>query len=192
MTASEIAFLVIGLVLGVASGAALIEVLRARPPASREIRVTVAPNAISSRLSATLSEPATAPDVHGPARGGPGDRRLVDDPSSLGEPVGPTRRADGGRLDRPAAGRVADRTVVPSFDVGLAGPRTTPQSSRPAPLWLRPAGSGQPPALVAVPIEMEPDPITTALRATAAASAVAAMAAPASRSAVGVADVEAA
>ena len=35
VSASEFAFLALGLVLGVATGAALIEVLRARPPAPR-------------------------------------------------------------------------------------------------------------------------------------------------------------
>ena len=32
MTASEFAFLAMGLILGVAAGAALVEILRARPP----------------------------------------------------------------------------------------------------------------------------------------------------------------
>jgi len=41
MTASEFTFLALGLVLGVAAGAAVIEVLRARPPATRYVRVTV-------------------------------------------------------------------------------------------------------------------------------------------------------
>ncbi len=54
MTASEFAFLALGLVLGVASGAALSIVIRARPPAPREIRVTVAPGAVPVRPSATL------------------------------------------------------------------------------------------------------------------------------------------
>ena len=40
MTASEFAFLALGLVLGVASGSAIVVVLSSRPPA-REIRLTV-------------------------------------------------------------------------------------------------------------------------------------------------------
>ena len=55
MTASEFAFLALGLVLGVASGAALSIVIRARPPAPREVRVTMAADAIPRRLAATLS-----------------------------------------------------------------------------------------------------------------------------------------
>ena len=51
VTVSEFMFLAIGLVLGVASGAALIEIIRARPPARREVRLTVAPDAIPRRRS---------------------------------------------------------------------------------------------------------------------------------------------
>ena len=40
VTASEFAFLALGLVLGVAAGAALVEVARSRPSAPREVRVT--------------------------------------------------------------------------------------------------------------------------------------------------------
>ena len=49
VTACEFTFLAMGLVLGVAAGAALIEILRARPPAPREVRVTVAQDAIPRR-----------------------------------------------------------------------------------------------------------------------------------------------
>src|SRR5205809_6232336 len=80
LTANEFAFLALGLVLGLASGAALIEVLRARPPASREVRVTVAPNAIHARFAATLADPLASTVPAGPAPGGPGDRRWRDEP----------------------------------------------------------------------------------------------------------------
>ena len=55
MTASEFAFLALGLILGVASGAALSIVIRARPPAPHEVRVTMAQDAIPRRMAATLS-----------------------------------------------------------------------------------------------------------------------------------------
>jgi hypothetical protein len=87
LTAGEFAFLALGLVLGLASGAALIEVLRARPPAAREIRVTVAPNAIHARLASTLAAPLGAGDASGPAPGGPGDRRWRDEVVATGEPA---------------------------------------------------------------------------------------------------------
>ena len=189
MTASEVAFLIFGLVLGVASGATLIEVLRARPPASRHIRVTVAPNAIQGRMAATLSEPSAAADIHGPARGGPGDRRTADDRTFEAEPVGPARRQEDGPTRDAAAAKPSDRTPVPST-ASPAGSPAASRAGRSAPLWLRPAGGAPGPDLVGVPISMEPDPITSALRATAAASATAAMsrARPASGRGVAVAE----
>lgn len=78
MTASEFAFLALGLVLGVASGAAIIVTLHSRPPAPREVRVTVAPNSVPRRRPSTLAEDAFATMPQEPARGGPADRRTVD------------------------------------------------------------------------------------------------------------------
>ena len=181
LTASEFAFLAIGLVLGVASGAALIEVLRARPPASREIRVTVAPNAIQGRRAATLSEQAMPEDASGPARFGPGDRRLVDDHEGTPSATAPGRRIDdrGASSPRPGApDGPPDRTSVPDTASGRDGsapaplPGTVAPPRRGEPLWLRPAAGASGADLVAVPISMEPDPLTTALRATAAMAAV--------------------
>lgn len=56
MSATEFAFLALGLLLGTATGAALVVVLRARPPAPREVRVTVAPPALA-RPASTLAHP---------------------------------------------------------------------------------------------------------------------------------------
>ncbi len=188
MTASEFAFLALGLVLGVASGAALIEVLRARPPVVRAIRVTVAPNAIQSRMSATLSDPHGVDETVGPARGGPADRRWHDEISATDESAVTGHRADETRkrqesVDRDGSGtsvrverdeRVASG-AAPTW-TSAPGAINAPATTRPAPLWLSPnprvPGSG----LVAVPMSIEPDPDTTALRASAATSAVAAMA----------------
>ncbi len=71
MTASEFAFLALGLVLGIATGAALSMVIRARPPAPREIRVTVSPDAVPRRPPATLSGlvPPGSPTMAVAARG---------------------------------------------------------------------------------------------------------------------------
>lgn len=60
MSATEFAFLALGLLLGTATGAALVVVLRARPPAPREVRVTVAPPALA-RPATTLAH-ALPPD----------------------------------------------------------------------------------------------------------------------------------
>ena len=54
MSPSEFFFLAAGLMLGIGVGAALVEVLRARPAARREVRVTVAAAAIPAR-AATLA-----------------------------------------------------------------------------------------------------------------------------------------
>jgi hypothetical protein len=148
LTASEFAFLALGLVLGVASGAALIEVLRARPPVAREIRVTVAPNTIRSRMSATLADPRGVGDAVGPAEGGPGDRRWRDEIVATGEPAATGRRA----AERETGG-----------EPNSGGATGTP---------VRVNGVG---GLVAVPMSIEPDPVTAALRAGAAPSAVGAM-----------------
>ena len=175
MTAGEFAFLALGLVLGVASGAALIEVLRARPPAAREIRVTVAPNAIHARLASTLAAPLSAGDAAAPAPGGPGDRRWRDEVVATGEPATTGRRLAGrgwkGSGDTDPAVR-SGTPVLPGDDSPTAAFRLTPSPTASA------AG------MVAVPMSMEPDPDTAALRASAALSALAAMT---SRSPVGVA-----
>jgi hypothetical protein len=85
VTVSEFMFLALGLVLGVASGAALVEIIRARPPVRREVRVTVAQDAIPRRRSTTLADDAFVAVGPEPARGGPADRRgdevLVSDGS---------------------------------------------------------------------------------------------------------------
>ena len=96
MTASEFAFLAVGLVLGIATGAALVDLSRGRPSNSREVRVTVAPGSVPARRSATLAEDAFAGVAQAPARGGPGDRTDVFVPPVLGPPVGtPVRSAVG-------------------------------------------------------------------------------------------------
>jgi hypothetical protein len=203
LTASEFAFLAIGLVLGVASGAALIEVLRSRPPGARHVRVTVAPNAIHARLASTLADPGGVGEPVGPAPGGPGDRRWHDDEIfGTDEPVATDRRAADPETGRPPSESPgesgtsvrsmpddAEPSSLPTAG-GLASPTPPPvpspvpaeatlaraEAERPAPLWLRPASTGPRAGLVAVPMSMEPDPITASLRSTAAASAVAAMA----------------
>ena len=88
MTVSEFMFLAIGLGLGVASGAALIEIIRARPSAHREIRLTVAQDAIPRRRATTLADDGFVTISPEPARGGPADRRGLDGPV----PVGATDR----------------------------------------------------------------------------------------------------
>jgi hypothetical protein len=83
VSASEFAFLALGLLLGAASGAALVIVARARPPAPREVRVTVTPESVPRR-SSTLAADPFALELTGPAPFGPGDRRLQERPDEEG------------------------------------------------------------------------------------------------------------
>jgi hypothetical protein len=181
VTASEFAFLALGLVLGAASGAALVEVLRSRPPARREVRVTVAPNSIPRRAS-TLTDSDT--HDHGPARGGPADRRWVDRDMLPDDAAGTTDVTSPVAPDLPpidatparvavAVGppvQAADRTPVPS------GPSMSPfrisAAGGAAGAAIALSGSRSP---IAISIAREPDPMVAALRATAAATAAAAM-----------------
>jgi len=76
VSASEFAFLALGLLLGASSGVALAVVFRSRPP-RREIRLTVTHDAVPRRPS-TLSDDAFGMSSAEPAPGGPADRRQVD------------------------------------------------------------------------------------------------------------------
>jgi len=77
VTPSEIAFLGIGLVLGAGIGAALAQVLRGRPSARREVRLTITPNAIPASRTRTLAVPHATPHP-GPIPGSP-DADIADD-----------------------------------------------------------------------------------------------------------------
>ena len=165
MTASELAFLGLGLLLGAASGAALLVSLGSRIP-GREIRVTVTPNALPRR-SETLSQDAFVTSPGEPARGGPGDRRMLDRDgrssaagASAASPAGaapapsaaagiPIGTGLGGPFDRPP-----DRTIVPTgpglpVDRGADRARQRPRVSTTVPI-----GSAAP---VAAPVAVEED-----------------------------------
>ena len=167
MTASEFAFLALGLMLGLATGAALIEVLRSRPPAPREVRLTVTPDSVPRR-SSTLAT-AVAPTTFGPARGGPADRGNWDgDPNDDLFAVAPGAIA--------ATITTAGATAMVDASVGTAGGIGTTTVRTPVPSGRVP-GDVRPPApkarpLVGIAIEPEPDPVLAALRATPAAVGV--------------------
>ncbi|MBI3745324.1 MAG: hypothetical protein HY264_02130 [Chloroflexi bacterium] len=141
MTASEFAFLALGLVLGVASGSALVMVMGARP-AAREVRLTVEHGAVPRR-AATLSSDAFVTHTAEPARGGPADRRRLDRDDPPADPPPP------GSLGWPAPimAATADRY------------RTTVPFAAPMPV-----ASG-------IPIVPERDPALDALRVRAALAA---------------------
>ena len=145
MTASEFVFLALGLVLGVAAGAALVEILRARPPAPREVRVTVAPDAVPRRRSTTLADDAFAGIAAAePARGGPADRR--------GDPI----VIQPGVVDRRTPVQAWASPAAIGTD-GVGEGRTIPPGPR------RP-----------LPISGGADPTLTAIRASAVAHAASA------------------
>jgi len=72
VTASEFSFLALGLILGAVSGAAIVELIRARPSAPSVVRLTVAHDAIPRRAT-TLADDAFVAAGPEPARGGPAD-----------------------------------------------------------------------------------------------------------------------
>jgi hypothetical protein len=134
VSASEFAFLALGLLLGSASGAALSIVFRSRPP-SREVRLTVTHSAVPTRAS-TLSSDAFVTRPAQPAPGGPGDRREVD------------REGDSGGIDRRSGGGPGPRSATPLHDRRLGDSRTPVRS-----------GPG-----VAVAIHPEPDRALESMR----------------------------
>ncbi len=164
MTASEFAFLALGLVLGVASGSALVVVLGSRPPA-REVKLTVEHDAVHRRAATLSSDAFTAPGE--PARGGPADRRRLDRDVPLSDPP---FRAPGvpvmSRMTGPAPVTadwsigVPVRTIVPS-GVPKAAPSMV-LTAREAPAAVTPD---------AIPIVPDRDPLLDTLRIQAVLAA---------------------
>ena len=150
MTESELAFLALGLLLGIAAGAALLMALGNRP-GRREILVTVTRGAVPRR-SETLSQDAFQTGPGGPAPGGPGDRRQAD-------------RDDHDAAPEPPAWSPAPISVIPS-----TGPSSVPHDRTPVPSFGVPAASPAP-APVAIAIQPEPDRALHELRRRPAAGA---------------------
>jgi hypothetical protein len=168
LTASEFAFLALGLVLGVASGAALVEVVRSRPPAPREVRVTVAPNSVPRRRSTTLAEDAFETMPQEPARGGPADRRSLDrDPDVVGGTPVRSRALPPAGAGDPTPGAAFSPTVA--FAAAGAG---SPALAVAAPRYgaMGPT-SGARSSLVGVRVHDETDWTLEALRLAAARTA---------------------
>jgi hypothetical protein len=138
---SEFAFLALGLLLGAASGAALVVVIRSRPP-SREIRLTVTHDAVPRRAS-TLSADAFVTSPAEPAPGGPADRRQVD------------RRDAPDPFDRHDRSFAPSGAGIPASGAETDESRTTVRSGAPVAVaihsepdhaleFLRPGGSPRP------------------------------------------------
>ena len=148
MTASELAFLALGLLLGVAVGAAFPMVVGGRT-ARRDVRVTVTREAVPSR-SRTLSQDAFLAASAGPAPGGPGDRRTADRDGSDGSDG--SAGIEPGTRGTPALVPLvppAPRPYGPGGGDPGPSPHRTIVPSRPA---------------IAVAIRPEPDPALDGLR----------------------------
>jgi len=183
MTASEFAFLALGLVLGVASGSAIVVVLGSRPPA-REVRLTVGHDAVPRRAATLSSDAFTAHNE--PARGGPADRRRLDRDAPANDPAPPSPQPG---LGFPGAPLMGGRTAFSTAGAGpIPGPgiRTTVPSwpsmgaARPAP--MRPSVGDHPvmstapgpipgPNPSAIRVAPERDPSIDALRIQAVRAA---------------------
>jgi hypothetical protein len=140
VTASEFSFLALGLVLGVVSGAAIVEIVRARPRVAPEVKVTVTHDAIPRRVS-TLADDAFTGARPEPARGGPADRRWSDGVMPPGAP------------DRRTTVRFATAGAGAGVTAGTLGAAAIP-TGRPAETRAIPVGPG--PIPVAAPINAQP------------------------------------
>ena len=167
MTASEFSFMALGLVLGLVSGAAIIEFVRARPPAPREVRLTVSHDAIPRR-SSTLTDDAFTAVGPEPARGGPADRRLIGSPL----PVGAADRRTTVRFAPAAPAAAPGASVPPSIPgaIPIARDPSPPLPGRVMEPALPPSGtsttgtdeaSGR---MVGIPISSGEDPVMSAIR----------------------------
>lgn len=164
MTASEFSFLALGLILGLVTGAALVELFRARPPAPHEVRLTVSHDAIPRRPS-TLADDAFTSAGPQPARGGPADRRLAGASATSGTAQ---RRTDV-RYEWPS-GAVGGPSMAGAIPIGRGPGVAVPVPGRimlpSLPLTgvppMRPSGpDGQ---MVGIPISGGDDPVLGALR----------------------------
>lgn len=171
MTASEFAFLALGLVLGVASGSAIVVVLGSRPPV-REVRLTVGHDAVPRRAATLSSDAFTAHNE--PARGGPADRRRLDRDAPSNDPQPPSPYAGLGLPGRPVMGGTTAFSTAAGRPLGGPGIRTTvpswPTTTTSGTTPLRPSGSDRP-VMAAVPVAPERDPAIDALRIQAVIAA---------------------
>ncbi len=140
MSPGELAFLALGLVLGIATGAAILVTLWSRPP-KHEIRLTVTRDAVPRRAS-TLAANLLHGSLDGPAPGGPGDRRAVD------------------RDDAPIRTAVQPIVSMPLPFASAEPARVAAQAASPSPA---PAPLAAAHGLAAIAIEPEPDPMLAEL-----------------------------
>ena len=171
MTASEFAFLALGLVLGVASGSAIVVVLGSRPPA-REVRLTVGHDAVPRRAATLSSDAFTAHNE--PARGGPADRRRLDRDAPPNDPPPRVPLGGSGIPGVPVMGGTTAFSTAAGGPVPGAGIRTTvpswPPTGAAGRLPERPTLPDRP-VMSAIAVVPERDPAIDALRIEAVLAA---------------------
>ena len=141
MSQSEIAFLALGLVIGVVLGAVFVQVARSRPARRREVRLTIAPHSVSTRRSTTLAAPNGArPD--GPIPGSPDADALSD--GAMAAPVAvAVAVAEAGAVQEVApTPPVVEAPLAVVSETPVPGPETSaPSPDAGAPLSATPAPS---------------------------------------------------
>lgn len=164
MSPSDIAFLALGLVLGAAIGAAIVEAISRRPAPRREVRLTIVPNSIHQRPSATLADPG----------GREGDTRIPGSPDDGAWPERPqpAPSAADNAAPQPASRSAAigrGRTPVPTLPAGvsdraIAIPVERPAGSAPASAAGQPAEHQRPASALAVLAALERPPGSVSVR----------------------------
>jgi hypothetical protein len=140
LTGQEVAFLLLGVLVGSGIGAAVTSILRGRTVSKADVRVTVSPNAIPRRTGATLAYAGFAGPAL-PARGGPADPwpDLAADgpaPAWVRTPVRSVIRPPFVLATAPAGATSTGRLVpvpmgqsVPKHEPPIASPPTAPTAS---------------------------------------------------------------
>jgi hypothetical protein len=147
VVASDLGFLALGGILGLLVGAALIAVLRTRPPAPRQIRLTVTPGSVPIRPSrTTLDGDPFAPEPRWVAIGERSDPRRLGPEIAAATAIAPAGR--NGTLVRSGAPHDSAAT-------GLEAPSVTHDDP--------PAGSTE---SIGIPIGSGPDPVLAAIAAS--------------------------
>jgi hypothetical protein len=171
VSADELAFLTLGLVLGIAVGAALVEVVRSRPRKNGEVRITMTRDAVPAR--ATTLAGAVSPAVVSPAEMGPGDRlgassRPLDAEDEIRSPA-PNERAlrDAVGVDAVAVPASASPESTGWADADGGSP-IEPYPERATVPYRRRFG---PDAPVGIPIHPTPDPALAAINVLVASGA---------------------
>lgn len=159
MIASDLGFLALGGILGIIAGAALIAVLRARPPTPRQIRLTVTPGSVPIRpWATTLAGDPFAAEPRRVARGGPAD---------IDRQRGGVAFATGGE---PGGRKGTAVLSARPYDSSLVAPEISPVTNEAA----DPAAVDAPPEeerpSVGLPIESGRDPVLAAIEASGPAA----------------------